>query len=95
MENQAQIFNLPPVMTIETADAVAAELKQLVITDKTHLTLDVSKVEQITTPGLQLMVSLEKSLTQHGGVLTIVGSQPLFTRTLHDIGCEHLLTPAT
>ena len=50
----ALLFTLPAVMTIETAESLAAELKQLPLAEKTQLTLDASQVEHITTAGLQL-----------------------------------------
>ncbi len=85
-------FELPPVMTIEAAESLAAELKQLPLTENTTLHLDASRVEHITTPCLQLIVSLGKTLAIQGGSLTIQGQKDSFTRAFRDTGLESLLT---
>ncbi len=84
-------FVLPAVMTIETAESLAAELKQLPLSEKTNLTLDASQVETITTPGLQLIVSLEKTLSAQGGSLTIQGQREPFIHAFKYTGLESLL----
>ncbi|MDX2073357.1 MAG: STAS domain-containing protein [Alphaproteobacteria bacterium] len=84
-------FALPPVMTIETAEALAAELKQLPLAEKTSLTLDVSQVQNITSPGLQLIVSLEKTITAQGGRLTITGERDAFVCVFKDAGLGSML----
>lgn len=84
-------FALPPVMSIETAEALAAEFKQLPLAEKTSLILDASQVENITTPGLQLIVSLGKTLEAQGGTLIINGQKDSFTRAFRDTGLENLL----
>ena len=47
-------YALPPVMTIDMVEAVAAEMKQLPLPEKTHLILDASQLEAITTPGFEI-----------------------------------------
>ena len=78
-------------MTIENAEALAAELKQLPLAEKATLTLDASQVETITTPGLQLIVSLGKTLDVQGGTLIISGPKDSFARAFRDTGLESLL----
>ncbi len=87
-ENQAR-FTLPPMMTIETAEALCAELKQIPLIGKTGLILDASEVEHITTPGLQLIVALEKTLSTQGGALSITNKKDWFIRALQDAGLEN------
>ena len=84
-------FALPPVMTIEMAEALAAELMRLPIAENTSLTLDATRVESITTPGLQLIVSLEKALAVQGGTLTICGARDAFIHACKNAGLESLL----
>lgn len=84
-------FTLPSVMTIETVESIAAELKQLPLAEKTGLTLDAALVESITTPGLQLIVSLERTLAAQGGTFAIHGQREGFARTFRDAGLEELL----
>ena len=88
-------FLLPAVMTIETAEQLAADLKQLSFAEKANLTLDASQVETITSPGLQILVSLEKTLTALGGVLTIEGRRDAFVRALKDTGLESVLVASS
>lgn len=86
VQNAEARFVLPSAMTVETAEALAAELKQLPLVEKTNLTLDASQVEAITTPGLQLVVSLEKALSAQGGTLTVGGGREAFLRAFQDAG---------
>lgn len=78
-------------MNIETAELLAAELKQLPLEEKTSLALDASQVEIITTPGLQLIVSLGKTLEAQGGTLLITGRKQAFDDAFRDAGLESLL----
>lgn len=84
-------FTLPPHMTIDTAEALAAELKQLPLMEKSDLTLDASQVEAITMPGMQLIVSLEKTLEAQNGTLTINGKRDAFTHAFRDAGLESVV----
>ena len=84
-------FTLPPIMTVETAESFAAELKQLPLAEKTQLTLDAAQVETITTPGLQLIVSLAKTLEAQSGTLTIINPRESFQHAFTDSGLENLL----
>jgi anti-anti-sigma factor len=88
-------FSLPEEMTIETAEALAAELKQLSLAEKTSLVLDASQVENITTPGLQLIIALEKSLTAQGSALVIKGKRDSFADAFKDAGLESLLSKSS
>ena len=84
-------FVLPPTMTVENAEALAAELKQLPLAEKTCLTLDAAGVQTITTPGLQLIAALQKTLADQGGTLSITGQPEHFIRAFKDTGLESVL----
>ncbi|MEQ1789256.1 MAG: STAS domain-containing protein [Rickettsiales bacterium] len=88
---ESLIFKLPPVMTIETIENLVSEIKQLPLSDKTSLTLDASNVENISTPGLQLIISLEKTFAARNGALIINGQKDFFLRALEDVGLDSLL----
>ena len=77
-------------MTIDMVEAVAAEMKQLPLPEKTHLILDASQLEAITTPGLQLIVALEKTIASQGGILTIQSAPESLVHALKDTGLEML-----
>ena len=91
-ESQSELlFVLPAMMTIESVETLAAEMKQLPLAEKTRLRLDASHVENITTPGLQLIISLEKTLAAQGGALTIQGKRDSFINAFKETGLESLL----
>ena len=87
-ENPCVSFKLPADMTIETVEELAGELKQLAILEKTTIKLDASEVERITTPGAQLIVALEKTLSSQGGMLVIVARSEAFIHALREMGLE-------
>lgn len=88
-------FALPQVVTIESVEALAAELKQLPLAQKTDLILDASQVQNITTPGLQLIISLEKTLSSQGGMLAIRDKSEAFMHALKDAGLQNLLSTSS
>ena len=92
---QQLTFVLPAVMSIDTAESLAGEFKQLPLAEKTLLTLNAAGVEYITAPGLQLLVSLEKTLAGLGGALDIHGANEAFTGACRDTGLESLLGKAS
>ena len=79
-------FTLPTIMNIETAEHLVGELRKLPSAQNTDLVLDASHVESLTIPGIQLLVSLEKSLTANGGKLTINQRSDSFIYALKDTG---------
>ena len=79
-------FTLPALMTIEAAEVLAAELRQLPLAEKTHLALDASRLENISTPGVQLILSLKKTLSSRGVALAINGQRDSFIRSLNEMG---------
>lgn len=84
-------FVLPIEMTIDVIESVAAEMKQLSLSEKSSLLLDGKQLENITTPGLQLIVSLEKTLTGQGGSLTLKNLKKPIIQIFKDSGLENML----
>lgn len=91
LSGDAVDFALPPNMNIENIEAIANQLKNLVA-NKANITLDASNVENITTPGVQLVIALEKSLSAMGKFLTVMGGGEHFTAAFKDIGLESLIS---
>lgn len=87
----SDILVLPSLMTIESSQDLAATFKQLSLGEKSSLTLDASQVENITTPGLQLIASLQKTLVAQGGELVIKGARETFIHAFKDSGLESLI----
>lgn len=80
------IYTLPPVVAIESVENIAADFKQWLFEEKSIVAVDASQVETITTPGLQLLVSLQKTVVAHGGTLTINGKRESLINALKDAG---------
>ncbi len=78
---------LPPEMTIDTADTLIADFRILATGGHGHsVILDASKVEVLSTAAIQLIVALEKSLTEGGGHLLIAGASESFRHAFADLG---------
>ena len=92
LSEDAADFALPPNMNIETIEQLAIELKRFVSERKKSLILDVSKIENITTPGLQLILSLEKTLSASGNFLGMSGESIPLASAFKDAGLENLLS---
>ncbi len=86
-------FMLPPIINIETIEEIVGGFKQLLSSSKIpNLILDASKVENITTTGLQLIVALEKTLSSSGGTFSIKDESDSFASAFKDIGLENFLS---
>lgn len=88
-------FSLPPMLTIETVDRLAAALSALPIAETKAaqtMQLDASLVEAITTPGMQLLLALQKTLTDAGGSVQLSGLRASCVEALRAAGMEKLLT---
>jgi anti-anti-sigma regulatory factor len=88
-ESVSAEFALPTVMTIETAEDLLATLKERATG---ALTLDASATETLTTPGVQLLISLAKKLEAAGGKLLITGEKPAFAQVFEQLGLASHLT---
>ena len=82
---------LPPAMTIETIESVAAEYKQFPLHEKLQLRVDASQLETISTPGIQLLLSLEKSVSMAGGHMVIENCAASVRPSFATLGVLHLL----
>lgn len=85
-------FTLPSHLTIETAEPLTAALKE-VATSATGLTLDASGVEVMTSPGLQLMISLSKTMRASARPFRIVGLKEPLQRLLTQAGLDSFIHP--
>jgi anti-anti-sigma regulatory factor len=84
-------FSLPPSVTIENIEALANEIRTLGFGPAGTLTLDAAAIEMITTPGVQLLLSLHKTLSESGGKLAVKNSNESFAQPFQALGFgEHL-----
>ncbi|MFM9890696.1 MAG: lipid asymmetry maintenance protein MlaB [Rickettsiales bacterium] len=87
------VFTLPSHLTIETADELATSLKEMARNGGPCL-LDACEVMVMTTPGLQLMISLAKTMAETSGSLHIQSPPESMERLLVQSGFGHLITPS-
>ena len=83
----ASVFALPSSLTIESAEALASSiLKQGVPDHGKTFTLDASQNEIITTPGVQVILALSKTIAASGGKLSILKPSDTFIRNFEILG---------
>ncbi len=88
---KTQTYNLPAELTIENIEALSNDLKKLATDNGIALTLDASQTETITTPGVQLLLSLDKLLSSNGGKLIIYQSKGVLNDTFSLLGLNEQL----
>lgn len=89
--NNEPSFTLPAQLTAETADVVTEALRGLSIASHHPFLFNASQVENLTSSGAQVLVSLHKSVTAVEGEFRITGYQPLFSQALADMGLSWLV----
>lgn len=78
-------FLLPAVVDISTVGEIYEALK-LVVQESATVKVDASKVERITTSGVQLLLSAERTLNQGGGALMLADASDAFVSVLGGLG---------
>lgn len=82
------LLRLPPVLSIETTETFAAEIEAMNPSWGEPLNLDASATEIITTPGAQLLVAIDRTLTQAGGKLTLYNPRTDMINAFRMLGLE-------
>lgn len=83
--SHAQTFTLPRHLTIETAEEVAAALKTQAANGG-DVALDASAVEVMTSPGLQLLIALSKTLAATQARWQLCDPRPALQPLLQEAG---------
>ena len=82
-------FSLPAAITIETVNMLHGELKQLLSDESAFsLTVDAAQTEIITTPGIQLLLSLDKALKQSGSRMVLSNAPEIMKKSFQGLGLE-------
>lgn len=83
-------FQLPEMLVIDTCTGLHGQLSLLVADTGagTAVTLDAAGVERMTTPGLQVICALEKSLSAQQGKLRVVNASPAFAEACTVLGFQ-------
>ncbi len=87
----ARATRLPPQLTIETAETLATLLSGIKPKKTGQALVDASAVTHMHTPGLQLLLALQKKLAADGVTLTVTNPSPAFSLTCHDTGAPLLM----
>ncbi len=90
--DNTEAFVLPQVMNIETIEDVITKLKTELLQRRKVMVLDASKVENITTVGLQCIVALDKTLSAVGSAFFIKDESDSFTAAFTDAGLGNLIS---
>jgi anti-anti-sigma regulatory factor len=81
-------FILPAALTIETVESTAGALLAALPAAGDNLMLDASLTEIITSPGIQLLHALGRSLEKAGGHLFITPAHPAVVKAFNDAGIQ-------
>ena len=83
-------FHLPQIVSIATIESVASQLQQLDFCSPL-LTLDASETEVMSTPGIQLLLALHKTLEARSMKLALIGLRPALAQSFEQLGMKHML----
>lgn len=89
----ATSLSLPAELAIYTANEVRAQLldmAQAAPLSETHLHVDASAVSEIDGAGLQLLISLDKSLRSRGQRLVLASPSTCVQQAMQLAGATHL-----
>jgi len=84
-------YKLPSILTIEGVDGFAQAIKGSFLSQESDMQIDASAVENITTPAIQLIVAIKKSLLANNHNLIIVNSSDEFKAATGRLGLADLL----
>jgi anti-anti-sigma factor len=82
---------LPSRLCAETVEEICNEMRAAKLDRFKQVTLDFSQVDIFTSPGMQLVLALGKSLQDAGGKLAVSHVKPGVSQAMRDLGFEHLL----
>ena len=85
-------FTLPASITIDNIEQLTKDLLALNIENGAGLSLNASQTEVITTPGVQLLIALDKALTNKCGSLTLIQPKDVLIGVFKSLGLENYLT---
>lgn len=86
-----QNFKLPSALTIETVEAILGDLRNIPLGAE-GVAVDAGTVDSITTPGVQLILALNKSVAQMGGKMKITQPSAVFSQTFQALGLGEQLS---
>lgn len=91
MEAGGMKYAFPASLSIESIEQVAQEMREKQLDKQALVLADFDQVENLLTPAVQLLVSLEKALAEHGGKLMVINIKPGVQKILSDMGFDRFL----
>lgn len=83
-KHMPHLIALPAAVTIETVQTLADELKAT--PPGAVLSLDAAVTEILTTPGMQLLLTLEKNLASTGGRFSLINVRDAVAANFRTLG---------
>ena len=91
-EKKSLVLVLPETVTIENVEDLCAEARQINVLPEATLIIDASHTEILTTPGIQLLIAIAKSVQNAGGKLVISNPREPFKQSFAALGLGSRLT---
>lgn len=93
MQSSAQkiTYALPPQLTSESAETLVESLLKLSLGDKPSVLIDAGAVENVSSSGVQVLLSLEKTITAAEGEIEITGKKELLSSIFLEMGLGWLV----
>ncbi|WP_417797870.1 STAS domain-containing protein [Terasakiella pusilla] len=90
VENDKAILALLPILDMSAADSLLDALRSCV-SSYSHLVLDASVVERISTPCIQVLLAAAFKVEKNGGRFSMKNVSPTFERGMRDLGLSDYL----
>lgn len=84
-------WRMPSSFTAENVEQFTAEMLRQDAGIQRTVTLDFTDTANLTTPGVQILLSLERSLSETAGVLVVTEVRHAIREVFCDLGFERLL----
>lgn len=92
LDGDVNAIELPASCQISFLQDLFMQLEVKVNEKNDAVVFDASKISVITTPILQLMISLEKKLQEYNRKLVVVNPSEQFIQCLNKLGLANLIT---
>lgn len=86
----ASALNVPEVVDIKNVEAFLSSVRDA-MANSNDIELDCSKVERMTTPGIQVILSAAKTAVEKGGKITLKDPSENMTVIFNDLGLSEQL----
>lgn len=84
------IIYLPAKIDISTVSQFFEEIKPIIAVNK-DVVFNASKIDRITTPGIQILISATKTIKANGGKASISWPSEAFKNIISDLGFSNQL----